>query len=202
MSIIRGLPTQVFLTYPWVTKMFKPLLYSSLAALSACASINAVPLTADGTSALPGAEKGFRYYLPRPYLLVTELPATASAASGPKIVNPPGPPAPKGFKIPPGAAPGGKGGAGPGGGDGGAATAGADGSDSSQKNTPQQTGQASNATTNSGFSASTPTYSIKLIYLPDYSRPMAVTMSTGMFGTASMQLTLQDGWMLTNVSAN
>jgi hypothetical protein len=77
----------------------------------------------------------------------------------------------------------------------------------SAKQGSQQDGQGSQApaasTSDLSFTATNgTTYIAKLIYLPDYSRPMAVNMDTGLVGITSVQLTLQDGWMLTNVSAN
>src|SRR5437660_4980480 len=52
------------------------------------------------------------------------------------------------------------------------------------------------------FYGSTTRYIIKLIYLPDMSKQMALNVSPGLFGTASLQPTLQDGWMLTSLQAN
>jgi hypothetical protein len=71
------------------------------------------------------------------------------------------------------------------------------------QNTPQQSSTPA-APADVSFEADAPTvtYKMQVVYLPDYSHPQAVTMNTGFFGTSSMSLTLQDGWMLTNVSAN
>jgi hypothetical protein len=44
-------------------------------------------------------------------------------------------------------------------------------------------------------------YGVKLIYLPDYSHPMALSVSTGLIGSAEMKPTFQDGWMLTSLDA-
>lgn len=194
-----------------------------------CAAVTAVPLEADGLSRVEGAEPGFRYYMPRPYLLVARMPAAGGSAGGglPKQQNvlPSAPPPP----VP------GKGGAAvappaEGGGDAGKAGAappqagaevpkavksvapGAPGAapaapanpgaqQSSQQGGQQQTAPA--PASDLSFAATNgTTYVAKLIYLPDYSRPMAVNMNTGLLGTTSVQLTIQDGWMLTNVSAN
>jgi hypothetical protein len=43
---------------------------------------------------------------------------------------------------------------------------------------------------------------MKLVYLPDKSRPMAMNESTGLFGSSSMKPTLQDGWMLTSLDTS
>jgi hypothetical protein len=42
----------------------------------------------------------------------------------------------------------------------------------------------------------------KLIYLPDYNRPMAISESPGLFGTVTMGASLQDGWMLTSLQGS
>jgi hypothetical protein len=44
-------------------------------------------------------------------------------------------------------------------------------------------------------------YGIKLIYLPDYSRPMALQQSAGI-GSTTMKPTLQNGWMLTTLDSS
>jgi hypothetical protein len=44
-------------------------------------------------------------------------------------------------------------------------------------------------------------YGIKLIYLPDFSKPMAIYIPWSMFGSAQMKPILQDGWMLTSLDA-
>jgi hypothetical protein len=157
--------------------------------LASCAPrIAATPLAPDGATPLPGAASGFRYFLPRPYLLVMEIPAGARVrvavpTDAPKPPEHPGP-----GRLRTGAASPSKK----------STAAAADDSGGGDK----QGSQSPAAPGNTGFLASSPTYMAKLIYLPNYSQPMAVTMDTGLFGTASMQLTLQDGWMLTNVSAN
>jgi hypothetical protein len=43
---------------------------------------------------------------------------------------------------------------------------------------------------------------LKLVYLPDQTKPMAMSVRTGLFGTASMKPALQDGWMLTSLDAS
>lgn len=45
-------------------------------------------------------------------------------------------------------------------------------------------------------------YQVKLVYLPDFSRPMSVQMHSGVLGTASFQPTLIDGWMLTSLQGS
>lgn len=55
---------------------------------------------------------------------------------------------------------------------------------------------------NTSFLASTPQYMLKLVYLPDKTKPMAMSVRTGLFGAASMKPALQDGWMLTSLDAS
>jgi hypothetical protein len=45
-------------------------------------------------------------------------------------------------------------------------------------------------------------YSMKLVYLPDFDQPMAIQVQAGLFGTASLTPSLQDGWMLSSLSGN
>lgn len=171
-----------------------------------CASVDVQHLDPTGHQA-DGAP-GLRYYLPKPYILVTLLPAEATAAgAGPTVggapararnVAPPGgagaPPANSGGVAPPGppvptVPPGGGGG-------------------QQQSQQPQQqnqntTGAASpSPTSDTSFQASTNQYVVKLIYLPDYQNPMSITLKAGLFGTASFNPVLQDGWMLTSLQGS
>jgi hypothetical protein len=45
-------------------------------------------------------------------------------------------------------------------------------------------------------------YSVKLVYLPDYSHPMSLQMKSGWFGTTTMAPTLTDGWMLASLNGS
>jgi hypothetical protein len=45
-------------------------------------------------------------------------------------------------------------------------------------------------------------YGVKLIYLPDFEKPMAITQTPGLLGTASAKPSLTDGWMLTSLDAS
>jgi hypothetical protein len=54
---------------------------------------------------------------------------------------------------------------------------------------------------NTSFQKDTKTYSVKLIYLPDYCHPMAIQQNTWLWGSSQMKPTLQDGWMLTSLDA-
>jgi hypothetical protein len=164
-------------------KCLRPIaLTFSATALSACAQVTAVQLQPGTLTARPGAPSGFVYYMPRPYLLVTALPTGGSAASQPTGTFPgtrgsqggqSSSPQPQDFQAPaPGADEGG-------------------GGDAAKTPPPS---------TNTSFQASNDRYMLKLIYLPDLSRPMAVRVSSGLFGSASAQLSLQDGWMLTSAS--
>jgi hypothetical protein len=144
--------------------------------ISACAQITSVPIDATTGKQKTDEAEGIRYYLPKPYLLVAELPATPQTPqSNPSAATRAG-----------------------------HAAAGGGDTDSSQKKSssgdqPQTAAPAAPATDTS-FAATMATYSIKLIYLPDYSKPMALRIDSGLFGTVSATPTLQDGWMLSGVS--
>ena len=200
--------------------------------LPGCASITATPLAADGVNAVPGAQPGFRYYIPRPYLLVAEMPASKSGQGGQKKAHANddngtsnmgtanigtanigtanigtanigtanvangnlGKPSTRAPGIENGAP--------------GAATPNPGTSTTGQKNgstgttTAADTAGSAPATDTSFVATNGTTYIAKLIYLPDYSRPMAVEINSGLLGISKADMTLQDGWMLTSVSAN
>lgn len=155
-------------------------------ALAGCASVNAVPLSANGERV--GTVEGIRYYMPAPYLLVTDLPVSPKDAATDVSTAQTG---------------------GSGTSRGGTAT-GSTGSTSSPKagggdaGTKDQTTAAAPAapSTDTSFQALTSGHLIKLVYLPDLSHPMALQMRTGIFGNAAFAPTLQDGWMLTNLNGS
>ncbi|HEY2069947.1 MAG TPA: hypothetical protein VGG48_10370 [Rhizomicrobium sp.] len=159
---------------------FRAILLASTIALAGCASVTSIPLNANGTRAT-GQEEGIRYYKPKPYLLITELPETTAKPT----TNTDGG---SGKKKAAGTSGGNKSGSGD------------DSSDSDTKDSTATTNTPSTGTADTSFSASMASYSVKLIYLPDYSHPMALQTSTGLFGTVSIGPTLQDGWMLTGMS--
>lgn len=146
------------------------------ASVAACASIEAIPLTPAG-KADPNQARGIRYWMPAPYLLITELPSQ-SAPQGGDDTN-----------AVADAAPGG------GGGDTNNAK-GAQPSNQVQASTP------SGSATDTSFAASTTEYSVKLIYLPDLAHPMALKMRSGLLGTVTAAPTLTDGWMLTSMNGS
>jgi hypothetical protein len=197
--------------------------------LCGCAGVTVKPLTPTGTAS--GGEEGVRYYRPEPYLLVAALPPTPpSSAPGVNIPAPQNLPPPNGLgqespvpQAPPDKkdkttpkpkpskpepkpapqaanwqgpdlnAPGASGGTSP--------------KDDPTSPKKDDTGGSSPPPTPSSaadvsFSASTPQYTIRLVYLPDYSHPMAMSMHSGLFGTASFAPALQDGWMLTSLQAS
>ena len=51
------------------------------------------------------------------------------------------------------------------------------------------------------FMAQGKEYQVKLIYLPDYSRPFSVSIWSGI-GSVQMKVALQDGWMLTSLDGS
>lgn len=159
--------------------------------LTGCASVDVTPLNKDFTEA-KGQAKGLYYYMPKPYLLVMELPAVNSSATSDKVgsntvihVEPSGDP----LGTEDANSPGGGGGGG--------------GENQQSTNTAQSTLNGANApVSDTSFAATTAQYTVKLIYLPDYDHPMAMTETTGLFGTAEMKPVLQDGWMLTSLDAS
>lgn len=163
--------------------------------LAACASVSVIPLDYHGQP--KNEAPGVRYYMPKPYLLVTQL-------------NPPTD---------------GKGKNNPGGGgstatatcNGNTATATCDGGKSAQNagppagdgNTESQSDGSTKGASNSpspssdlSYQLGSTTYLLKLIYLPDMSKTMAINVVPGIFGTSSAQPVLQDGWMLTSLQAS
>jgi hypothetical protein len=171
------------------------------ALLSGCASVSFTQLTPD-LRPKAGAPEGAVYYMPRPYLLVTQLPYTAPAGAtvAAVAVQAPDPvPPKKGGKA------GGKGANDPNVGwpapdpnahvaaAGQAATGGADEKPSGGDATLA-------AGSDQSFGGSSEGYLVKLIYLPDMSRPMSVSMRSGV-GSANLKPTFQNGWMLTGFDA-
>jgi hypothetical protein len=73
---------------------------------------------------------------------------------------------------------------------------------SGQKGANNQTTTASApAAGNTSYQAVSNRYVAKLIYLPDYSKPMAVSETTGI-GTVNLAANLQDGWQLTSLQGS
>jgi len=150
--------------------------------LSGCASLHVQALSPDGTKV--SGEPGIRYYMPRPYLLVTEVPANAAGSNqvqdkAPVNVPPPGkagaPKKPATDVTKPTT------------------------DDKAADNTPASTATTSPPSgTDAGYQHQVEQYQVKLIYLPDMSRPMTITETTGI-GSVSLQPTLVDGWMLTSL---
>jgi hypothetical protein len=154
----------------------------ALALLTGCASVKVVPLKPDGTKADNQVE-GVRYYLPKPYLLIVQVPFVKLTGNDDKKLDDPD--SEKAKKKPTGGAP--------------------------AKPTPKQPPDDSKtdtstsspgATGNTSFQKETAQYAIKLIYLPDFCHPMAIQESAGLWGSAQMKPTLQDGWMLTSLDAS
>ena len=144
---------------------------SAAIALSGCATVTAIPIDPKTGKARDGVQQGIPYYLPAPYLLVTEVPLDPQPTS----------------KV------------GGGGGGGGGSNQQTDlGKQDAAKGNGDGT---AGATTNTSFGMFTAQYGVKLIYLPDHSRPMVLTQSAGI-GATQLNPTLQDGWMLTSLSSS
>ena len=164
------------------------LILGSFALLTACSRVVVLPLDPSGKE-LENVQQGVRYYLPKPYLLVTEVlggegdpsqgetKANSSTSQKGTTTNPKGnsdtksdlaetKDKPKDAKVP-----------------------------------PDTTTPASTPSSNTSFTMLTNNYQIKLIYLPDFSKPMALYIPFAFFGSATMKPTLQDGWMLTGLDA-
>ena len=138
--------------------------------LTACgASVTAIPLDATGHD--DHTVRGIRFYLPKPYILVTELPVSPTAPPAAALAAAPAPKA-KG-----------------------------DTTDAKTTDAPQSSIPTAPATDTS-FTAAMASYAVKLIYLPDYSHPMALREDSGLFGNVAMTPALQDGWMLTSLSSS
>jgi hypothetical protein len=168
--------------------------------LLGCAGVTVRQLTPDMTSTT--GPRGLVYYMPTPYLLVAELPPTATVGqstnspppSTPSVQNP------RNRSLPKAAAPPYSSEHGPAFQAPGAAAKPKTGKPDS---TSTADGTASPApASDTSFGGNTPQYVMKLVYLPDKTRPMAMNESTGLFGTSSMKPALQDGWMLTSLDAS
>jgi hypothetical protein len=77
-----------------------------------------------------------------------------------------------------------------------------DGDQTKKGNDQTGTTGGSSPTSDLSYQLGNTTYMLKLIYLPDMSKSMAITIKPSILGTSSMQPTLQDGWMLTSLSAS
>jgi hypothetical protein len=168
-----------------------------LLCLTGCGSITAQVLTADGRS--PDGAPGFRYYLPRPYLLVMALPAdttTGTDSNAPQSStvhappppplnpnpgsNPPPPPPPAkphaGAPPPPTPSP----------------------PPAKQANAPSdQSTPATAPTSDVSYIAQNTRYVAKLVYQQDFNHPATMEFHAGLFGITNFSPTLVDGWMLT-----
>jgi hypothetical protein len=149
-----------------------------IASLGACAGVRVTPLNPDGTVAA-GAKEGMRYYMPAPYLLVARIPLPPPASPTSRESNDTQDASNNGPKS----------------------------KDAKDNKKDEEQGSSSAPiggapSTNTSFLASTPLYVLKLVYLPDKTQPMAMSVRTGLFGTASMKPGLQDGWMLTSLDAS
>lgn len=155
--------------------------------LCGCAGISVTQLNVDG-SAKSKTPNGAVYFLPKPYLLVTRLPATAGPGGLPSVFHTAG-----SDSHSAGAGAGGTQGGTPGAPKPAEAAKGGDSAKEGGGDNPAPAGSGSG----SSFDARTTDYVVKLIYLPDREHPMSITASTGLFGTAKLSPTFQDGWMLT-----
>ena len=158
------------------------LIIGSFVLLTSCSRVIVLPLDPDGKK-LDDVQQGVRYYLPKPYLLVTEVLGDGDPSQVESKAN-------------------------PGTSEKGNATNSTHSSDTRSKDKPEGAKvppntniPASTPSSNTSFTMLTNNYQIKLIYLPDFSKPMAIYIPFSVFGSATMKPTLQDGWMLTGLEA-
>jgi hypothetical protein len=150
--------------------------------MSGCAGVSFNQLNPNLTSK-SGAPEGAVYYLPKPILIVTvdsKEAAVAPVQQGHVAPPLPAPALAKKMPVapPPVPAP--------------ALAGGAD--DDKPAAAPTASG------TDQSYSVSVPGYTLKLVYVPDLSRPMRLSVHAGL-GTASLKPTLQNGWMLSGFDA-
>jgi hypothetical protein len=182
------------------------LIAAAAAMLNGCAGVTVTPLDLSGNET--AGARGFRYFPPKPYLLVMEGPAVGGAAvqsnNGADTTQPVGPARQPGGPATPQPRAGGPRRAYPTPQDWQAfPVAGGPGGNAQSTNTAGSDGSGGTASTPADvtFSISSDPYLAKIIYLPDYEHPLAITEHTG-FGTVQMQFSLVDGWMLNNFSNN
>lgn len=140
--------------------------------LSGCARMEIIPLKHDGTED-DAKQKGLRYYLPKPYLLVAEAPTETKPnqqANNDSIKSKQ------------------------------ASTANKEKSDTANDKGKSDTPNSSpSSVSDTSFSLVTDKYVLKLVYLPDYSQPMAIDRPWyAIFGSTDTTVSLQNGWMLTS----
>lgn len=146
--------------------------------LVACASVSVIPLDYAGQP--KNEAPGIRYYMPKPYLLVTQIPNdqwpnnTHSTAI------------PTNSKYAKATASDGDG----------------TGTKDGDATAPASKTASPSPTSDLSYQLGNNTYLLKLVYLPDMSKTMAINIVPGVFGTSSAQPTLQDGWMLTSMQAS
>ena len=71
-----------------------------------------------------------------------------------------------------------------------------------QSDATNKAGSSPSPSSDLSYQLGSTTYLLKLIYLPDMSKQMAINVVPGIFGTSSAQPNLQDGWMLTSLQAS
>jgi hypothetical protein len=163
------------------------LAFSSLA-LGACASVSVIPVDYYGQP--KNEAPGVRYYMPKPYLLVTQIPSDKTATGDTSSNDPNAKSATTNQPQATDKSKGQNGGNGQAGG----------GSDQGSGN--QTPSSSPSSASDLSYQLGNSVYLVKLIYLPDMSKSMAINITPSVLGTSSVQPTLQDGWMLTSLQAS
>jgi hypothetical protein len=153
----------------------------SMPLLGACSTVDFQQLRAADLAAKPEAPHGAVYYLPKPYLLVAQMPAPAARPSteAPDPAPPPG--TSSGAAVFP-------------------HSYGGEGDPKADSKDDASPADTASPTSDFSFGGASNGYILKLVYLPDLTRPMAMSMQAGL-GTASLKPTLVNGWALTGFDA-
>ena len=183
-------------TFHYVAKLG---LVVAVISTTGCAGVSFIPLNEDGHRDW-NRQEGLVYYRPVPYILAVALPTPTTAITKSTQSSPThekGARPIRGHPLHPNAAA-------PGAGkpDGAIKNGGAAGEDGSPGAAAPPKATDPSPQSDTEFSATNEKYSIKIVYLPDYSHPYAISISTGLFGTVSAKPQLQDGWMLTGLDSS
>ena len=146
-------------------------LVAAAMSLGSCATVYSVAVDEHDKS-VANAPKGFPYYEPDPYLVVTELPVAQTPAGGGNV---------SALALKPGGS--------------------GSGNQSDDQKQPETAAPASSGADTS-FAASMASYSMKIVYFPDWTRRRMLKLRPGLLGSSSAAPTFQDGWMLNSLNGS